>query len=133
VAAAHVLVTPSGTELGLVDGWLSLHGHTRNIMAIVNHFVDALRIVAESDLLTSMPHGFIKGYARGLMAKHGLAASALPFETEKLLYKMIWHERLHTHPAHQWLRSVVADICGAPSLSPANTATRLLGGDERQR
>jgi DNA-binding transcriptional LysR family regulator len=133
VAAVHVLVTPSGTELGLVDGWLSLHGHTRNIMAIVNHFVGALRIVAESDLLTSMPHGFIKGYARGLMAKHRLAASALPFETEKLLYKMIWHERLHTHPAHQWFRLLVADICGAPSLSPASAAARLLGGDERQR
>jgi hypothetical protein len=38
-------------DLGVVDGWLGLLGRTRTIVAVVNHFADALRIVAESDLL----------------------------------------------------------------------------------
>ncbi|PDT08835.1 LysR family transcriptional regulator [Rhizobium sp. M1] len=114
VTASHVLVTPSGVDLGVVDGWLSLHGRRRTIAAVVNHFADALRIVARSDLLTCVPSGFINGPGAGLVAQHGLVSYDLPFETEKLIYKLVWHERLHTHPAHQWFRSVVADVCGAP-------------------
>jgi DNA-binding transcriptional LysR family regulator len=117
VAASHVLVTPSGMDLGVVDGWLSLHGRTRTIAAVVNHFADALRIVAGSDLLTCVPSGFINGPGRVLVAQHGLVLRDLPFETEKLIYKLVWHERLHTHPAHQWFRSLVSDICGAPAAT----------------
>ena len=114
VAASHVLVTPSGVDLGVVDGWLSLHGRTRAIAAVVNLFADALRIVAGSDLLTCVPNGFMNGPGRALAAQHGLICREIPFETEKLIYKLIWHERLDTHPAHQWFRSLVADVCGAP-------------------
>ncbi|MGY8681712.1 LysR family transcriptional regulator [Bradyrhizobium sp. UFLA05-153] len=121
VAADHVLVTPSGTDLGVVDGWLSLQGHTRSIAAVVNHFADALRIVAESDLLTCVPQSYVDGYGRSLIAKHELAAFALPFETERILHKMIWHERLHAHPAHQWFRDLVADACSLPAGSETPT------------
>lgn len=114
-AAPHVLVTPSGTDLGVIDGWLSLQGRTRTIVAVVNHFTDALRIVAESDLLTCVPHSFIEGHGRTLITHHGLVVRTLPFETEKLIYKLVWHERLHTHPAHQWFRSLVAEVCGLPT------------------
>lgn len=114
VASAHVLVTPSGTDLGIVDGWLSLQGHTRTIAVIVNHFTDALRIVAQSDLLTCVPQGFIQGAGGPLMQKNGLVACPLPFETERLLYRLVWHRRLHAHPAHRWFRSLVADMCASP-------------------
>ena len=113
VAASHVQVRPSGTDLGVVDGWLSLRGHGRNIVAVVNHFADALRIVADSDLLTCVPHGFMEGAGRTVVPTRKLMTCALPFETDKLLYKLIWHERLNDHPAHQWFRSLVAEICGS--------------------
>lgn len=112
IAASHVLVTPSGMELGVVDGWLSLHGRTRTIAIVVNHFSDALRIVAASDLLTCVPSGFMHGPRKELRAQQKLIARDLPFDSEKLVYKLIWHERLHTHPAHQWFRSLVAGVCG---------------------
>ncbi|MDP4504173.1 LysR family transcriptional regulator [Nonomuraea turcica] len=114
-AAAHVLVTPSGMDLGAIDGWLSLQGRARTIVAVVNHFADALRIVAESDLLTCVPSGYVTGPGQMLIARHGLVVRDLPFETEKLIYKLVWHERLHTHPAHQWFRSLVAEVCGPPA------------------
>ena len=120
-AASHVLVTPSGMDLGVVDGWLSLAGRTRTIVAVVNHFADALRIVAESDLLTCVPAGFIDGPGRTLAAQHGLVVRPLPFETERLIYKLVWHERLHAHPAHEWFRSLVADVCGPPAAEGVAT------------
>lgn len=122
-AATHVLVTPSGLELGLVDGWLGLTGRTRTIAVVVNHFADALRIVSRSDLLTCVPLGFFSGPWRAVADEHELVVRDLPFETEKLLYKLIWHERLHTHPAHQWFRSLVGDVCGSPFDGPPNGET----------
>lgn len=113
-AATHVLATPSGQELGLVDGWLSLTGRTRTIAAVVNHFADALRIASRSDLLTCVPLGFFNGPWRAIAGGHELVARELPFETEKLLYKLIWHERLQAHPAHQWFRALVGQVCGLP-------------------
>lgn len=119
-AASHVLVTPSGMDLGTIDGWLSPQGRTRTIVAVVNHFADALAIVADSDLLTCVPSGFVDGPGQAFVAHHELAVRPLPFETEKLIYKLVWHERLHTHPAHQWFRGLVAEACGeAPQARDA--------------
>jgi DNA-binding transcriptional LysR family regulator len=50
--------------------------------------------------------------AKAFVAHHELAVRPLLFETEKLIYKLVWHERLHTHPAHQWFRRLVAEACG---------------------
>jgi DNA-binding transcriptional LysR family regulator len=117
VEASHVLVTPSGQDLGVVDGWLSLQGRTRNITNVVNRFADALRIVAESDLLTCVPSGFFHHYHRRIFSQDRLVACDLPFEAERILYKLVWHERVHVHPAHQWFRSVVAEACSVSVTS----------------
>jgi len=109
VNAAHVLVTPSGQELGVVDGWLSLQQRSRNVAVVVNHFVDALRIIERSDLLTCIPSRFL----RSAHVSRAISVCELPFETEKILYKLVWHERVHGHPAHRWFHSIVADVCNA--------------------
>ena len=129
VAASHVLVTPSGMDLGVIDGWLSLHGRTRTIPVVVNHFVDALRIVAGSELLTCVPSGFLNGHGGMLVTEHRLVVRELPFETERLIYKLVWHERLHSHPAHQWFRSLVANVCGMPEETTATEVALLRAHD----
>lgn len=111
VDAPHVLVTPSGQDLGVVDGWLSLQGRTRNVVAVVNKFDDALRIVAKSDLLSCVPRGFFDQFHESLVSQNCLIVRDLPFEAEKILYKLIWHERVHAHPAHGWFRTLVARSC----------------------
>ena len=63
--------------------------------------------------------GFFNGPWRAIADEHELVVRDLPFETEKLLYKLIWHERLHTHPAHQWFRSLVTSVCGMPEETTA--------------
>jgi len=123
VEAAHVLVTPSGQDLGVVDGWLSLQGRTRNIVVVVNRFSDALRIVAESEFLTCVPSRFLAQDKQRGLVQDRLVVRDLPFEAEKILYKLVWHERVHAHPAHQWFRSVVAESCSLPEP----------GGNGRQR
>ena len=121
VDCPHVLVTPSGQDLGVVDGWLSLQGRRRNIVAVVNHFADAMRIVAESDLLSCVPSRFFDRNQAVIAPADHLVARELPFAAENILYKLVWHERVHAHPAHQWFRSLVAEACGLPMSSPSRT------------
>jgi DNA-binding transcriptional LysR family regulator len=123
VESPHVLVTPSGQDLGVVDGWLSLQGRRRNVVAVVNHFADAIKIVAESDLMTCVPSRFFDRHHEVLVAPNCLVARDLPFEAQNILYKLIWHERAHAHPAHQWFRTLVADACRSQSKSGGSAAT----------
>ncbi len=111
VEAEHVLVTPSGQDLGVVDGWLSLQGKTRNITMIVNRFGDALRIVSDSDLISCVPSRFLDQARTSSSGGERLISRNLPFEAEKILYKLVWHERVHSHPAHVWFREIVAEVC----------------------
>lgn len=115
--AGHVLVSPSAQDMGIVDSWLSVHGRSRNVVAVVNRFADALRIVAETDLLVCVPADVLEDSPRKLGARNQWLVRELPFDVEKLLYKLVWHERLHGHPAHQWFRTIVAEACsgGAPA------------------
>jgi DNA-binding transcriptional LysR family regulator len=124
VESPHVLVTPSGQELGVVDGWLSLQGRRRNVVAVVNHFADAMKIVAESDLLTCVPSRFFNRNQNVLVAPDRIVARDLPFEAENILYKLVWHERAHAHPAHQWFRALVADACREQKKSASRAHAR---------
>src|SRR5690606_4156091 len=112
VSASHVLVTPSGQDLGTVDGWLSLTGRSRTIYAVVNHFAEALRIVGSSDLITFVPSYYIERSEPSLVERYQLAIRELPFEADRILYKLVWHDRLHRQPAHQWFRKLVLDAIG---------------------
>jgi DNA-binding transcriptional LysR family regulator len=90
---------------------------------VVNHFADAIKIVAESDLMTCVPSRFFDRHHEVLVAPNCLVARDLPFEAQNILYKLIWHERAHAHPAHQWFRTLVADACRSQSKSGGSAAT----------
>ncbi len=102
--ARHVLVKQGLTEIGIVDDWLSLRGLKRDVAVIVNTCADAIRAVAESDLVTAVPHSFILAHPR----RKSVQISRLPFDHQKILYKLAWHERAEHDPAHVWFRGLIA-------------------------
>jgi DNA-binding transcriptional LysR family regulator len=107
--ARHVLVRQGPTGIGIVDDWLSLKGLSRRIVLILNSCADALAAVAASDLVTAVPASFIKAHGRGLK----LAISPLPFDSQKILYKLAWHERSEHDPGRRWFRRLVAEVVRA--------------------
>jgi DNA-binding transcriptional LysR family regulator len=106
VEAKHVLTKPSGTEPGVVDNWLSVYGLKRDIAIVVNHFPDALSIVQRTDLVTAMPRRLL---STSNASKRMVRVMTLPFDTEKILYKMLWHERTFRIRAQIWLRELIKD------------------------
>ncbi|MGH9776753.1 MAG: LysR family transcriptional regulator, partial [Candidatus Acidiferrales bacterium] len=51
----HMLISRTGTRIGVIDEWLAEKGLERRIALIVPHFLSAPLIVAKTDLLLSLP------------------------------------------------------------------------------
>jgi DNA-binding transcriptional LysR family regulator len=104
-SATHVLIKTSGASLGLVDNWLGLQGLTRHIALIVGHIDDALEIVRQTDMLTAIPYR-----VAWMAAAANCRVVKLPFDTEKILYKMLWHEKSDRSTAQKWFRATVKSL-----------------------
>lgn len=106
-SAVHVLMKPSGTGAGAVDHWLGFHGKARKIAVVVTHFYEALEIVARTDLLSCMPRKYAEAT---LSEEYEVVVRDIPFETERILYKLAWHDRTAHAPEQIWFRSLIARI-----------------------
>ena len=99
-SANHLLVSFSGRAHGLVDEALLQMGRERRILLTVNQFFTGGKVVANSDLLTVLPHHLIE--ATGMT--NALVWKELPFVMPEVHIDMLWHERDARNPAHKWLR-----------------------------
>lgn len=103
-AARHLLVSFSGRPFGFIDEALQASGRDRRIVLTVNQFFTAARVVAESDLLTVLPHHFLATTDD----PQALVARALPLDVPPVHIDALWHNRREADSAHRWLRDVVA-------------------------
>ena len=118
--ALHILVRQGPSGIGIVDDWLSLKGLSRKVVLTVGSCADALATVATSHLITAVPQRFIATYER----RRTVAVSPLPFDSQKLLYKLAWHERTERDAAQIWIRRLVGDVVRSLEDAPAGDAGR---------
>jgi DNA-binding transcriptional LysR family regulator len=111
IEAEHILVKQAPRQAGIIDNWLGLAGHKRKIRLVVNRAEEAVNIARQTDLVAAVPWSF----AQSMPGAEQLEIAPLPFDHEKILYKMAWHKRSYRDPARAWLRSLVrgtvADQC----------------------
>lgn len=128
-AAKHLLITPRGDPNGFVDDALGELGLSRRIALTVNHFSVVPAIIAETDLIVTMPRRVAEGYAR----LYGLVLRPSPIKTSALYshIRLVWQKRLAAHPAHDWFRALLLEVMRkdekwrrcAPSLPAAEPAS----------
>lgn len=104
--APQLLVAPRGGEIGPVDAALAAEGRSRRIALTVAHFLAAPLIVAETDLISTMPARIARRFAADLP----LRTHPPPLRLPSVDISMIWHERSHADPAHRWLRSEISSV-----------------------
>lgn len=104
--ARHLLVSFSGRPFGFIDESLALIGRERRIVLTVNQFFTAGKVVANSNLLTVLPRHFVSvtGFAEQLVLQE------LPFSVPMVQVDAIWHQRMQSDSAHQWLRSTISAV-----------------------
>lgn len=105
LAFQHVLVAPRGLPGSLVDAALAAQGQSRRVKLTVQHFTSAPFLLLASDLLLTCP----ETVAHATAAQLGLRVAALPVALTDDDVRMVWHERAHRDPGHQWLRGLVVD------------------------
>jgi DNA-binding transcriptional LysR family regulator len=80
--APHLVVSASGDHTGPVDRELAKRGASRRVMLTVSNFMQALAIVAESDLMAGLPRQFALKHAARY--KVGISEPPFPFLSSPL-------------------------------------------------
>jgi DNA-binding transcriptional LysR family regulator len=104
----HALVSPAGGGFsGVVDDVLDKLGRRRRVVVSLNSFLLAPELVAESDLVCTVPARLARRW------DDRLAVMAPPCEVGAFSMAMGWHPRAHSDPAQRWLRDELAAAAGA--------------------
>jgi DNA-binding transcriptional LysR family regulator len=98
----HVIVSPDGGGfVGVTDQTLAKAGVTRKVVLSVPHFLFMMSVLESTDLVAMVP-------ARLIRENGALRRVEPPVDVPGYEMAMLWHERLHRDPAHQWLRETIA-------------------------
>jgi DNA-binding transcriptional LysR family regulator len=118
-ALDHALIAPSGKPHGAVDDALAERGLSRRVALLIPHFVVAPFVIAQTDLVLTLPERVALTFAKTLPLE--LLAPPLPVPGFAMI--LLWHDRTHHDPAHAWLRERIVEV--ARSLGPrAQVGTR---------
>ena len=104
-AARHAAVFYKSEGPGVIDTVLAQKGLTRNLAVIAPHFASVPFIVADSDLIATVPRRLATGFSEALE----LQVLPIPFSLPPFRVSMLWHERVDSDPAHAWMRGLIAE------------------------
>jgi DNA-binding transcriptional LysR family regulator len=102
----HVVVTTSGTGHSVIDRTLRQKSLQRNVVLEVPSYLGLANIVAQTDLIATVPRHFAD-----MLERDGTTRPfELPFDVPTYQIKQHWHERFHQDSAHRWLRSTLTEL-----------------------
>ena len=97
-ALEHVLVSSDGGGFhGVTDAALAGVGLTRRVALSVPHFLFMVSVLQSTDLVAMLPERLVRD-------NPALKVVEPPVAVPGYEMAMLWHERSHRDPAHQWLR-----------------------------
>jgi DNA-binding transcriptional LysR family regulator len=98
----HVIVSKEGGGFrGVTDSALAKRGLARRVVLSVPHFLLVTSVLASSDLVAMLPSRLVRGTRL-------LRVVEPPIDAPDFDMAMLWHERTHRDPGHQWLRERIA-------------------------
>jgi len=109
LAAKHVLVTPEGGGPGIVDNILSQAGETRRLYTTTRFFMAAPEIVAQSDLVATIPTRLARSQERRL----GIRLLRPPFQIPPFSVYRLTSKVRSGDPALAWLLEVIDQTTAA--------------------
>lgn len=111
LAWPHALVTVFGGRYGLIDAMLKERGLKRHVAMRLPYFSTAPLLIAQSDMLLTVPTRTAEYFARS----GNLQCLKAPLEIPKYGYIQVWHRRTELDPAMVWLRQMIKDRSGTRS------------------
>ncbi|ESQ91461.1 hypothetical protein ABAC460_05620 [Asticcacaulis sp. AC460] len=108
LAERHVLISPTGASVGMVDAWLRDRGLTRHIDTYLPQFAAAPALIAGSDRVMCLARSIAEHFAPA----YAIRTFALPLPPQRFHLAMAWHPRAANDPAGLWLRDRVKAAAG---------------------
>src|SRR6202789_3313372 len=97
-----------------VDSWLQGLGHTRFVVATVPHYIDALHLVAQSQLIAVVPERLVQAYASVL----NLVVKKVPLDVGTFDEYLLHSARTHADIGCSWLRELIKSLCSGCRKAP---------------
>lgn len=110
--AARIAVFYKDQGQGVIDTLLAQKGYHRHAAIQVPHFASIPFAVADTELIATIPERLAAMFREQLK----LQVLPLPFNLPPFRMTLLWHERYHTDPAHQWMRNLILEQCAAELL-----------------
>jgi DNA-binding transcriptional LysR family regulator len=113
LAAPHVAVAAVEFSADPVDSWLQELGRMRFVVATVPHYIDALHLVAQSELIAVVPERLVQAYASVL----SLVIKKVPLEVGTFDEYLLHSARTHADIGCSWLRDLIKSLCSGDAAS----------------
>src|ERR1700733_3861222 len=112
--APHVAVAAIEFSADPVDSWLQELGHRRFVVATVPHYIDALHLVAQSELIAVVPERLVQAYASVL----NLVIKKVPLDVGTFDEYLLHSARSHADIGCSWLRELIKSLCSGCRKAP---------------
>lgn len=96
-----------GRGPGLIDRVLAERGLRRNVTLSVPHWLSLPFVVAESDLIATVPETVADAMGSHLR----LQRLKCPVRLPRLPVSLAWHARTHEDESHRWFREMIISAC----------------------
>jgi DNA-binding transcriptional LysR family regulator len=104
--APHVAVAAVEFSADPVDTWLQEEGHSRCIVVTVPHYMEALHLVAQTELIAVIPERLVQAYASTL----NLVMKTVPLDVGTFGEYLLHSARTHADLGCSWLRELIKSL-----------------------
>jgi DNA-binding transcriptional LysR family regulator len=118
-SARYVAVVAREFSEDPVDSWLREEGWARNVVLTVPTYLQALHVVAESDLVAVIPERLV--YAHSALLD--VVAKEVPLDAGTFEEYLIHPARTHADPGCVWLRSLITGVANSLGSLPRRRRT----------
>ena len=106
LSAQHVAVVSREFAEDPVDTWLQEEGFSRNVVLTVPTYLQALHVVAASNLIAVLPERLVRTYS----ARLGAITRDVPIDAGTFDEYLLHPARTHADPGCLWLRNVIKEV-----------------------
>jgi len=103
----HAVVRAESRTEEVIEQFLTRKRLRRNVVLTTPHFASAPMVVAQSDLIVTIPEPIARYFSQ--VSAH-LRMVELPFTPPRIELKQFWHRKFHHDERSRWLRGVVSRI-----------------------
>lgn len=98
----HAVVRAESRTEEVIERYLARRKLRRRVVLTTPHFASAPLIVAESDLIVTVPEPLARHFAD---SSSNVRVVGLPFVPPAIDLKQLWHRKYHNDPRSRWLRA----------------------------